>query len=97
MKILTSIPFLSILLVISLAGMETTPAYELKGFFFASINLAILTLILFKAIFSKKAANANISEKERNLDKFKGNLVGKAEDGTEYYLIKMKGNTPVKA
>lgn len=97
MKFLTSIPFLSILLTFSLAGMETTPAYELKGFLFASINLVILSMILVKVILTKKPANDKEQKNTRALNHLNGNFVGKSEDGTEYYLIKMKGNDPVKA
>lgn len=98
MKILTSIPFLSILLIFSLAGMETTPVDELKGFLFATLNLIILSMILLKAIVSKKSMPKKEDDnREAILANMKNNFVGTSEDGTEYYLIKMKGNTPVKA
>jgi hypothetical protein len=99
MKILTSIPALLFFLSISLAGMEKTPEGETLSFMYAISTVIILTLIMFKAIFSQKRKKEAVKENMTSynaLDAIKGNLVGKAEDGTEYYLIKMKGNAPVK-
>jgi len=84
----------------SLAAMERTPESEAKSLVYAVITILILTAIMFRTIFTKKAKKeATIDETtiSPSIEALKGNIVGRAEDGTEYYLIKMKGNTVVNA
>jgi len=91
--------FLTIIFM-SLAAMERTPESEAKSLVYAVITILILTAIMFRTIFTKKAKKeATIDETtiSPSIEALKGNIVGRAEDGTEYYLIKMKGNTVVNA
>lgn len=102
MKALFSIPVLLFFLCMSLAAMEKTPESDAKSLVYAITTILILTAIMFRTIFTKKTKKEETTEIQatgipNSIEALKGNIVGRAEDGTEYYLIKMKGNSVVNA
>ncbi|MEM1136120.1 MAG: hypothetical protein AAGI07_09790 [Bacteroidota bacterium] len=100
MKILFSFPVLLLLLGISFTRMENTYNLHTEAETMDLINsifsLILIGAILLKAIFSGKK-NSQEKEKEENkkslpFNELETNIIGKAEDGSKFYLVKMSNS-----
>ncbi|UZR94227.1 hypothetical protein [Chondrinema litorale] len=99
MKILFSFPVLILLLCISLTGMENAYLQKTEAESMDLINsifsLILIGSILLKAIFSgKKKSEKEEDKKEENKKEspfgaLEASIIGKAQDGAEFYLVKM--------